>query len=306
MKKILSVILTAVMLLSISPITAFAGGDEIELSLDTPYEVWVDKNAEVYRFTPSDDGWYRFYTSGDFDTYATLYNSNWDQITFADDWLADTDFDFSCKLYAGYTYYLEVGAYVEELELAKFNLYVCETVGVEEAVITKEPDDKTCIIGLENETVDLTGMEVTFTLSNGEEVLWSYDNSSYVAGNMVYVYTDYDGMGHYYVDVMCGDVFERLYLDMIENPVESISVYSMSAIELYENSCGYLYDGEYIYDYRIPDDAKMQINYKDGSSAVVDYQGITSDGFYFRSDDIQYYAPWSVGDNEFTITIWVV
>lgn len=80
------------MLLSVAPFTAFAGGDEIELSLDTPYEVWVGENVEIYRFSPSDDGWYRFYTSGDFDTYATLYNSNWEQITFADDGFSDTEY----------------------------------------------------------------------------------------------------------------------------------------------------------------------------------------------------------------------
>ena len=122
MKKIISVVLVAILLLSAMPFTAYAGGDEIELSLDTPYEVWVGENTEIYRFTPTDDGWYRFYTDGDWDTYATLYNSNWDQIVWADDLYYEKNFSLTYKLYSGYTYYLAVGAYVEGLQLARFNL----------------------------------------------------------------------------------------------------------------------------------------------------------------------------------------
>ena len=123
MKKIISVILVVIMLLSAMPFTAYAGGDEIELLLDTPSEVWVGEDVETYRFTPTEDGWYRFYTDGDWDTYANLYNSNWDEVAWSDDYYNDYNFDFSCKLYSGYTYYLEVGAYVEDPQLARFNLY---------------------------------------------------------------------------------------------------------------------------------------------------------------------------------------
>ncbi len=65
------------------PFTAFAGGDEIELSLDTPYDVWVGEDTEIYRFTPTDDGWYRFYTDGD-----------WDTIISADDAYSYKNFNF--------------------------------------------------------------------------------------------------------------------------------------------------------------------------------------------------------------------
>ena len=300
MKKIMSFILVAVMLFTVAPFTAFAGGDEIEIFLDTPHNLWLGIDTETFKFTPTDDGWYNFSAVGDkTDTYATLYNSNWDEIAYGDDTSDSFDFDFSCKLYAGYTYYIEVGAYVDDLESAIFDLIVTKTVGVEEATITKEPDNTNCIIGYEELTSSSAGMEVTFTLSNGEEVLWSYDEGGTVAGEIVEVYLDSDGSGHYYIDVVCGEGFDRFFYDMIENPVESISVYSMDDIEMYEYSHGYYSDGDYIYDYYL--NAQIQINYTDGTSEIVSIYDETPQGTYFNYEDDQVNAPWGVGDNKVTI-----
>ena len=300
MKKIMSFILVAVMLFTVAPFTAFAGGDEIEIFLDTPHNLWLGIDTETFKFTPTDDGWYNFSAVGDkTDTYATLYNSNWDEIAYGDDTYDSFDFDFSCKLYAGYTYYIEVGAYVDDLESAIFDLIVTETVGVEEATITKEPDNTNCIIGYEELTSSSAGMEVTFTLSNGEEVLWSYDEGGTVAGEIVEVYLDSDGSGHYYIDVVCGEGFDRFFYDMIENPVESISVYSMDDIVMYEYSHGYYSDGDYIYDYYL--NAQIQINYTDGTSKIVSFYDETPEGTYFSYEDDQVNAPWGVGDNKVTI-----
>ncbi|MBQ8539616.1 MAG: dockerin type I repeat-containing protein [Ruminococcus sp.] len=301
MKKIISIVLISVMLLSLMPFTAFAGGDEIELELDTKYEVWVGEDVEIYRFTPTEDGWYKFYTEGDCNTYATLYNSNWDEIDFADDSYDDTNFNLTYKLYSGYTYYLEVGAYVEETQVVKFNLFATETVGVEDAYISKKPDDTTCIIGFEYESIDLSGLEVTFTLSDGEEVLWSYDEGGTVAGFNVENTIDSDGYGNYFVEIVCGEGYDRLMLDMIENPIKSISVESMSPIEIYEYSSGMYSEGNYIYSYLMPQDTMMKINYKDGTSSVESYYNQVIEGFYFSNDDDQFTTPWGVGEHEFTI-----
>ena len=301
-KKIISVVLVITMLFSVFSFSAFAGGDEIILELDTQYQVWVGEDVEIYRFTPEEDGWYEFYTEGDWDTYATLYNSNWDEILYADDTYKDNNFQLTCKLYQGYTYYLEVGAYVEDLQLANFDLYVTETVGVEEVVITKAPDNIECIIGLEYDSIDLRGMEVTFTLSDGEEVLWSYNKGNTVAGQYVYDTIDSDGYGNYFVEIVCGEGYDRMFFEMVENPVESISVYSMDPIEIYELSSGYYYEGVYHYNYRIPDDTQMQINYKDGTNTVVDYYFDSDNGFFFDVRDEQDVSPFSVGDNNIYIS----
>lgn len=301
MKKIISMFLVSVILLCLMPFTAFAGGDEVDIFLDTPYTLWLGEDTEMCRFTPSDDGWYNFATKGSCDTYATLYNSQFEEITWGDDMYSDTNFSITYKLYAGYTYYIEVGAYVEEMQTVKFELIVTETVGVEDVSITKEPDDMSCIIGLEYDSINLDGMQVTLTLSDGEEVLWTYNQDGDVLGNIVYTYIDDDGYGNYYLDVLCGEGFDRLFFDMIENPVQSISVYSMDAIEIYEKSSGYVEDGNYIYDYSIPDDTQMQINYTDGTNEVVPYYGETDTGFYFSIDDDQFYKAWGIGDHEITI-----
>lgn len=297
-KKLLSVILVVTLLFSVFSFTAFAGGDEVEIFLDTPHNLWLGVDTETFKFTPTDDGWYNFSAVGDeTDTYATLYNSNWDEIAYSDDTLDSFNFNLNCKLYAGYTYYIEVGAYVDDLESAIFDLIVTETVGVEGAVITKEPDNTNCIIGYEELTCSSEGMEVTFTLSNGEEVVWSYDEGGTVAGETVEVSLDSDGHGHYYIDVICGEGFDRFFFDMIENPVESISVNSMDDIELYEYSHGSYFEGDYIYYYDFSD-VQMQINYKDGTSKVVPFDEQTPEGFYFYADDDQHYAPWGIGKHE--------
>lgn len=301
MKKIVSIVLISIMLLCMMPFTAFAGGDELELTLDTPYEVWIGESGETFRFSPEQDGWYRFYTDGEYDTYASLYNSNWDRICDSDDTSDSLSFNLVYKLYAGYTYYLEVGAYLEESQLAKFNLYATQTVGVEDVYISKAPDNKECIIGLEHDSIDLTGMEVTLTLSDSQNVVWSFDEGGDVAGNRVDVQIGDDGSGHYFVAIECGEGYDKMFFDMVENPVESISIASMDPIEIYENSSGYDEGGKYIYNYQIPYDTKMQINYKDGTNAVVDFYGLTDDGFYFGNSDDQYTTPWGIGENEITI-----
>ena len=93
-----------------------------------------------------------------------------------------------------------------------------------------------------------------------------------------------------------------MFFDMIENPVESISVVSMSSIEVYENSSGQYIDDYYHYYYQIPEDTTMLIKYKDGTEEVVDYYGETSDGWHFSFDDDQYNSHWTIGENEFTIS----
>ena len=302
MKKILSIILVAVLLLSVLPFTAFAGGDETELFLDTPYNAWLGENTEMFKFTPSDDGWYNFYTEGKSDTYATLYNSQFDEIIYVDDTFDSQNFNFKFKLYAGYTYYLEVGAYVEESQTAKFDLIVTETLGVESLYISKKPDNNECIIGLEGDTIDLTGLEVTLTLSDGEEVLWKYDVDGEVAGEAVLVYVDNDGFGHYFIRVECGEGYDTSFFDMVENPVDSISVYRMPAIELYEGTSGYLIDDTYYYNYVIPQETEIQINYTDGTSEIVSYSEMIERGPSSVSDDQSYDNQWGVGEHFATLT----
>lgn len=303
MKKIISVILITILLLSAMPFTVFAGGDETELFLDVNHPLWLGTDTEMFKFTPNDDGWYKFCTQGDADTYCTLYNSNFDEIAWGDDSFDDDNFSISSKLYAGYTYYLEVGAYIEEdLATAKFDLMVTETEGVESVNITTPPDNTNCIIGFETESIRLNGLQLILTLSNEEEILWTYNkDSDLVSGCMVETCIDDDGEGHYYLDVICGEGFDRFYFDMIENPIESIDVESMSPIEIYEYSSGMYSEGNYIYSYLMPQDTMMKINYKDGTSTVESYYDQVIEGFYFSKEDDQFTAPWGVGDHEFTI-----
>lgn len=196
----------------------FAGGDEHEITVDTVYDMWIGEDGETVMFSPESDGWYKFYTTGDCDTFATLYNSNWDEIAFSDDTNEDFDFYIKHKLYAGYTYYLDVGVYLSEEEtIANFPLYTEETLGVEEVIITQEPYDTTVVEGYEYETFSCEGLEATFTFSDGSEVDWSYADDDSVADSEVYIYVNDDGYGHYYIDIICDDAFARCFFETVDN-----------------------------------------------------------------------------------------
>lgn len=300
LKKILSIVIAMAVLITVFPMTvAYAGGDEYELSLDSPYNMWIDSNGETVKFSPQNDGWYSFYTNGQYDTYATLYNSNWDFIAENDDSLDCHNFTINYKLYSGYTYYLTVNAYLDTEETAQFELIAKEIVGVEEVQITKEPDNTTVIEGFEKYTYDCSGLEATFTLSDETTVDWTYNEDEYVNGQFVDITFNNDGLGHYYIDITCGDAFTRFFFTTIENPVDYI-VYNGDDFTFYENSHGYYseYEEQYYYVYTLSNDSTITIYYKDGTFLQAHpYENVNM--FSFETYDNQHETPWTVDDNNF-------
>lgn len=296
-KKLLAVVMAMVMILSMMPmVVAYAGGDESEIFVDTPYQAWVGPDGEDLMFTPEHDGWYKFYTEGDYDTSATLYNSDWEEIASNDDTgYVDYNFCLIEKLYAGYTYFLDIDVIdLDEWQTAKFPVYVTETVGVVGAEITKSPDDTTCVEGFEYETIDLTGLEVTFTLSDETTIDWSYDeDKDVIAGFDICYNFDEDGYGHFFYEITCGDAYVIEYLETVENPIESIEVVGDVVIEYYEGSLC-MYDeelGAYYYYDNVPYDLKILINYKDGTSEEVYFWDFP----FVYTYDTQEEEPWVVG-----------
>ncbi len=71
----------------------------------------VTDNYKYYKFMPTQSGYYTFYSIGDCDSYATLYNDKGEQLMYNDD--DDGSLDFSMDVYctAGSTYYLAVAKY---------------------------------------------------------------------------------------------------------------------------------------------------------------------------------------------------
>ncbi|MDO4749192.1 MAG: hypothetical protein Q4A12_08475, partial [Eubacteriales bacterium] len=260
----------------------------------TPVELCSDGTTYVFSFSPEHDGWYVFYSEGDSDAYATLYNEYYDEIDYSDDF---NGYNFAIveKLYKGYTYILEVNSWDEDL--SAFSVAVDETVAAESAEVTQEPYNATVVQGFEYETLDPSGLEVEFTMSDGSIVNWSYDDEDPVGYEYVTVNEADDGMGNYYLDIMCGDAFERFFFTTVGNPVSSIEYKCDETISYYVNTHGYDDSelGYYYYSYDIPEDAQVVINYKDGSSETVDFFG----DIYFEEYDLQDTTPWSVGGENF-------
>ena len=164
--------------------------------------------------------------------------------------------------------------------------------------VTQNPYNMKCIEGQEYSTMAIDGLEVTLTLSDGTQAVWDSDSDHVVNGFYVNTYRGKDDMGNYYIKVSCNDFTEFVYYEVVENPVASISVYSASDLEYYKRSHGYIMNSkyEYYYNYEIPSDTLIQINYKDGSSKIVSFYDKV-DGYYFKDRSYQTTQAWDVGTN---------
>ena len=85
-----------------------------ELKTGAEISATIEKEVEIisYPFTPEKTGKYAFYSRGDIDTYAYLYDAWGNLLASEDDNEEGMNFRIDCSLAAGMTYYLEVGAYV--------------------------------------------------------------------------------------------------------------------------------------------------------------------------------------------------
>lgn len=251
MKKLLSVILAAVLLLSIMPFTVFAEGEVEEYFFNGEYTLTSSaNNYREYSVVPPQDGWYVFRSfSDEWNTRAILYNSDGDELAKDGFEYSGYNFNFKYYLYADNTYYLKVGQFNPEALRGSFEFIVGlvdadevsetvpptnpgnseptnpTTIDVDKVVISKPPVKRTCIEGIERETIDLSDLEATFTLSSGEEILWAYDKD---IGNEIHhavtFNVDSDDKGNYFVYVQCGRGYDRFYFDTIKMPDNAIKV----------------------------------------------------------------------------------
>ncbi len=303
-KKIIAVILLVVMLFSTMPITSVSAEEAYDaLQLDTAYNVSIRNSEHTVSFTPDEEGWYRFYSTGSKDTYATLYDSDFNVISSNDELLFTSDYNFTLKAYleAQTTYYLTVNSYEARYETAKFKIYVEKTVGVESVRITKTPDDLNCTKGYELESISLKGLEAVFTLSDGSEVEWSESDTHVVCGiNVDFdVFEDENG---FCALVSCGNASEKIYYNVVEVLVDRIE-FNGEEKECYEDTNGWYDDdlGYFVYNYGLDYSDTITVYYKDGTvkeCRIYDYL----DGVHPVVSQPQEDAPWGVGDNYYTIS----
>ena len=113
-KKIVSVMLSMIILLSVIPVVSFSAATTLPLNKEI--EVWLDGEEDYleYTFKPGTSGYYRLISWGDDDPYAYCLDSSDNVVAESDDCSnGNYNFDLVAYLTKGKTYTFIVGAYYE-------------------------------------------------------------------------------------------------------------------------------------------------------------------------------------------------
>ncbi len=273
-----------------------------ELFLGKAIDVSLSEGqSQMFAFTPNETKTYKLYSEGNYDTYAILYDSDFN-IICENDGENGPNFAIAYTLEANNTYYLEVMGY--NYQPVECTVKVKEIVGVEEVKIIKLPNKTEYYAGFSAQALNLEGLEALITFTDGTSQIWKYGYSDMVGDYTVRCETNYSEIigDIESVYVMCGDKADEFPITIIENPVESIEVIH-NGILLYEGyGCWYHPDYNYnIYgvDYS---DLLFKINYTDGSFAVSSMHS-SIDGYSFDYTESQHIGnEWTVGgDNPIMI-----
>ncbi len=278
-------------------------GNRKPVNLSVGKNYWVNLNEvkinEYFKFTANTSDYYALTSYGDYDTYAFVYDEQWNLVTKDDDSGEGVNFSAAVYLEEGKTYYFEATSFDNYVPEMSYAVSIGPTEVVTDIEITQYPYELTYYEDYVYDYVDYSGLELKLTYTDGTVVDWAFDDEEEIVGTTVYLDCYEDDYGDYYVYVSTGFADSYFYLEVIPNPVESISVVSGSEIECYVGGLGY-YDEEFdqfIYMYSIPNDLMIKVEYTNGTSETVNYyDGVN--GKDFISYDGQYYGDvWSVGKN---------
>lgn len=295
MKKLMSILLVIVLLVSMLPLSVISASAQTVLVPNA--EIEISGYEVVLEFTPEKSGVYVLESFSEDDTACVLYDADENFIAENDDY-NDRNFKLACNLNAGQTYLYYVSEYSGSYFEATVELY--ETVGVESLEVVSMPYKNEYELK-DTDPIELSGLELKATMSDGEIIYWSYDDSyDWYLGECE---IDYD------VDVdvdtciitvvfYAGNAQVSFDLTLIESPIKSIEVISDYKLEYYQNTYGYMEEvsGQFEYYYDIPDDLEIRINYKDGTSKTALIEDEV-DGERFYCYDDQWDNPWGLGEN---------
>ena len=116
MKRFLSIVLALVIFLSsLYGLSVFSNAITYTdiTSLNTAYTASISSAGQIkyYKYTPSVSGDYTFYSTGSYDTYGYVYDSNLSQLASDDDGGSNSNFSVTYYLYSGRTYYFGAKLY---------------------------------------------------------------------------------------------------------------------------------------------------------------------------------------------------
>ena len=143
----------------------------------------------IYSFTAPESATYRFYTTGNYDTYGYLYDSSWTLLATDDDSGEDANTAVSCSLEAGETCYFMVRM-LDSSETGSFTVAVAQSSSIEGAEVTLDNDEYVFTGSLiyPGVTVTLDGEELTENV----DYYLEYGSNRFPGTATVYV-CGYDG-----------------------------------------------------------------------------------------------------------------
>ncbi len=306
MKKLISILLTVIMIMTMIPLsTVLTNAQELpKLELDKLVDITSDGDFGTieYTFTPKTSDYYLLETYGDLDTVAYVCNSEWEFINEDDDGGSGFNFRLPAYLEKGKTYTYYVSLYDVE-EVGTFQLLFTKMTQpvVCKLEVVKEPDVTQYYPGeIDYHGPDFTGIQVKGTFSDGSTMIWDYDEDPYAdMGDWLFEYGGYedDEIGRAFLYFKCGTAYLEYELDIKEFDVESIEVVEVPQYEIYENTSGYFYDDFYYYNYyNVLADSKIQVNFADGSSEIHRVDSFVA-GYHIDFYDNQVETHWTVGEN---------
>lgn len=92
-------------------VTANSTSVDGTISAGAPVSTTLTGEYKYYKFVPTTSGTYQFYSTSEYDTYASLYDVEGNEIVSDDDSGEGSNFTFSYSCVAGQTYYLAVRKY---------------------------------------------------------------------------------------------------------------------------------------------------------------------------------------------------
>lgn len=275
------------------------------LTLNVPKEGTIAESdsSKLYRFVPETSGYYLFTSHADNFFHGYLRSSDGRMIS--NQGSGDGSFRVKGYLEAGNTYYLETRFEYSGVT-GDFDVLVEPGVAVTGLEIVTPPDKLTYYEGYVSQVLDLSGMVVQLTWTDGVTTVWNYDGDmDALRGETVSCYHS-DGQIVVYVDGE-SDTWD---LDIIENPVASISV-TGTLPEFVENTDGY-------WSTRTDDDTGQRVDYfeydlyscygtevtvyfKDGTQAEGEI-GDNLNGYYVDIRSNQHNQPFTLGENAVTVS----
>lgn len=330
MKKLFGILLSFTMLLSVLPLSAFAT-DKSPIAISAGETINIDLQDAEYEFlefTPTESCKYVIESTGEYDTFVSLYDSGNKIIESNDDGGDSLNFKLTCQLNSGETYYFRVSGYDEgsifNVTLTAFESSVKSIIiddvnlieGVDSSIATDYVyDEESCEWG-EVEYLAYYSYEpknVVVNFKDGTTFEGSVYELSRNYGENVY----YDATQNYNNQWIVGNTYQVEFefmgykttfnVNIIDTPVLSITAPTIKVVNEFDGDWvdDRYYDtedGEFkdvtFFSYGNYNLGEITVEFKDGTSFTGSVDELYYEfGYQFNYTDYQRYIDrWTVGN----------